>query len=85
MKNILNASFSLGFMIGLSLLIRTGRNWVKYLLLGLIILGLILMYSIGKILSQNLFLGIIGIVQTIMQILAVILLFRIPKKSILNE
>jgi hypothetical protein len=84
-KNIMNGIFSILFIVGLGLLVRIGKKWVKFLLLALTIFGLFLMTSIADTLAHNLYGGIIAILQTVLQIVAVILLFLIPKDLTENE
>ena len=79
-KNIINGIFNISFIIGIGLLVRIGKKWVKFLLLALTILGLILMTSIANTLAHNLYGGIISILQTVLQIISVVLLFMIPKE-----
>ena len=67
------------FVIGLGFLIRQGFDWVKYLLLFLMIFGLIGIQTIIKNLSENPIVGIINIIQTILQFWALILVFKISK------
>jgi hypothetical protein len=80
-KNILNGIFNISFVVGLGFVVRIGKRWVKFLLLAFTILGLLLMTSIADALAHNLYGGIISIIQTVLQITAVILLFIIPKDS----
>jgi len=84
-KNIMNGIFNILFIVGLGLLVRIGKKWVKFLLLALTIFGLFLMTSIAGTLAHNLYGGIIAILQTVLQIIAVILLFLIPKDLTENE
>ena len=84
-KNIMNGIFNILFIVGLGLLVRIGKKWVKFLLLALTIFGLFLMTSIADTLAHNLYGGIIAILQTVLQIVAVILLFLIPKDLTENE
>jgi len=84
-KNIMNGIFNILFIVGLGLLVRIGKKWVKFLLLALTIFGLFLMTSIADTLAHNLYGGIIAILQTVLQIIAVILLFLIPKDLTENE
>ena len=78
---ILVAAFTLLLIAGLGLLARQGYSWVKYLLLVMFVLGL---FGI-KHMIVNIFLtsivGIINIVQTILQLMALVLLFKIPTKN----
>lgn len=69
------------FMIGNAFFIRQGHKWAKILYIVLFILGLLTIPSIIKIFSQNLIVGVINVVQIILQIWAFILLVRIPKEK----
>ncbi len=71
------------FILGLGFLVRQGHGWVKYLLLVLTLLGLIGMLMIIPSLMQKPINGLISIIQTVLQVWAMILLFRIP--SVTNE
>ena len=84
-KNILNGIFNISFIVGLGFVVRIGKRWVKFLLLALTILGLLLMTTIAITFAHNLYGGIISIIQTVLQIIAVILLFLIPKDSSEDE
>lgn len=84
-KNIINGILNISLIAGLGFVVRIGKKWVKSLLLGLTILGLFLMTSIANTLAHNLYGGIILILQTVLQIIAVILLFMIPKDLSENE
>ena len=76
---IFGALFTLAFVTGLGLLVRKGIDWMKYVLLILMITGLLTIpYMIQNILLSPIT-GIINIIQTILQIIALILLFTIPK------
>ena len=78
-KNIANAVITLLLIAGLAYLVRQGLKWVKYLLLVLTITGLIgMMFMINSI-AQKPVVGLIIIVQTIMQTWATVLLFKVPK------
>ena len=79
-KNIINGIFDISFIIGIGLLVRIGKRWIKFLLLALTIWGLFLMTSIANTLAHNIYGGIISILQTVLQIISVILLFIIPKE-----
>jgi hypothetical protein len=81
-KNIAIAIFTLLFIAVLGFLVRQGKNWVKYLLLILTVLGLFgIPVIIINIISEKLIAGVITIAQTIMQIWAVILLFKMPRAT----
>jgi len=78
-KNIAIAILTLLFIIGLGFLIRQGQNWVKYLLLVLTIVGTIGIPFIITNITEKPLIGIINLAQTVMQIWATILLFKVPK------
>lgn len=79
-KNLSIAIITLLIISGIGFLVRQGKSWVKYLLLILTIFGLIgVPFIIGNI-TERPIIGLINILQTIMQIWATILLFMIPKK-----
>lgn len=84
-KNIINGLFNISFIAAIGLLVRLGKRWIKFLLLALTIIGLILMTSIVDTLTHNLYVGIIAILQTILQIISTVLLFMIPKEVENNE
>jgi hypothetical protein len=74
--------FTLLFLLGLSLFIRKGISWIKYLLLVLAIPGIFLSIPfLIKNLGQNPAVGVINIIQTVFQFWALILLFKIPKEK----
>jgi len=83
---IRSAIFSLIFIIFLSVLIRKGYNTLKYILLGLLLLGSIfsipyMIYDLNNFPIN----GIISVCQYIVQIASVILLFLIPKQFSVNK
>lgn len=73
---------TLSFIFGIGYLIGKGNEVAKYVLIVTFILGLFGFSSILKNLFVNPVLGIISIVQTILQIWVIILLVRIPKNSV---
>jgi len=75
--NITIAIFTFAFIVVIGFLVRQGYNWVKIFLLVLTILGLIGISFTLKNLTEKPIVGIINITQTILQIWAVILLFKI--------
>ena len=78
--NIFIAIFTCLFIVGLGFLVRSGKNWVKYFLLVITIVGLIIGFpGMFMIMRISVVVLIINVAQTIMQIWAVILLFKIPK------
>jgi len=84
-ENIFIAVITILFIIGLGFLVRQGKSWVKYLLLVLTIFGLIGIPFIMNNIIEKPVVGMINILQTIMQVWAMILLFRIPKIIVDNS
>lgn len=76
---IIIAVFTLLFIAGLGVLIKQGFSWIKYLLLALFIFGLLGIPFIIKNITTNPIVGIVNIIQTILQIWALVLLFKISK------
>lgn len=79
--NIAVAIITLSMILGLGILVRQGYNWMKYLLLVLTILGLFGISTILTDLTQNPIVGIVSIVQTVLEIWATVILFLIPKTA----
>ena len=79
--NITTAIFTIAFIIGVGFLVRQGYSWVKIFLLIITALGLIGIPFTLRNLTEKPIVGIINIVQTILQIWAVILLFKIPQAT----
>lgn len=76
---IIVALFSLTFVFGIGYLVSKGKEWIKYVLLAILILGLLgFPFLIANIMNEPV-VGIINIVQTILQIWALVILFKIPK------
>lgn len=80
-QNIAIAIFTLIIIAGVGFLVRQGKAWVKYLLLAFTVIGLIGIPTIINNITQTLVVGLINIAQTIMQILAMVLLFMVPKNT----
>lgn len=85
---ILNSGFAefiaictLAFLIGLGLLIRKGIDWIKYLFLGLMIFGLLGLPLMIRNMFTNPIVGIINILQSVLQLISLFFLFMIPKKE----
>ena len=78
-KNIITIVVTFLFIAGIGYLIRIGKEWIKYLLLIFLVFGLITMLFIIPQLLGNSIIFIINITQTLMQLLAIYLLFKIPK------
>ena len=78
---IIVAIFSLGLIVGIGYLVSTGNEWIKYVLLVLMILGLLAIpYMLLNIVNKPV-IGIINIIQTALQIYSLVLLFRISKTN----
>jgi hypothetical protein len=77
--------FTFAFIVGLGVLIRQGFEWIKYLLLFIMIFGLIGIPTWIKNLSEMPILGIINILQIVLQFWALILVFKVPKKENINK
>ena len=73
------ALISLAFVFGIGYLVSKGTEWIKYVLLVILILGLLGFPIVIANLKNEPVVGIINIVQTILQIWALVLLFKIPK------
>lgn len=73
------ALISVAFVFGIGYLVSKGTEWIKYILLIILILGLLGFPFIIASIKNEPVIGIINIVQTILQIWALILLFKIPK------
>lgn len=74
---------ALGFV--LAYVTSKGIEWFKYILLALFAFGLVsIPFIISDILNEPV-VGIINIVQTILQIYALVLLFKIPKTVNINQ
>jgi asparagine N-glycosylation enzyme membrane subunit Stt3 len=84
-KNIIVSLVSLAFVVGISFLVRQGIDWLKYLLLVLFIIGCIgLPFTITNF-SERPLLSMIGILQTVLQLWAIVLLFKIPAIQKINS
>lgn len=77
-KNIIISGLSLGLVVGLSFLIRQGFDWVKYLILVLFILGCTSLPFTIMHFAERPLLSSISILQVIMQLWALVLLFKVP-------
>lgn len=77
--NITIAVFTVVFTVGIGLLVRRGYHWIKIFLLIITLLGLIGIPLTLKNLTEKPIVGIINVIQTILQIWSVVLLFQIPK------
>ena len=73
------ALFSIAFVFGIGYFISKGIEWVRYFFFIILVSGLFgFPYIIANLKSEPV-LGIINIVQTVLQIWALVLLFKIPK------
>lgn len=82
-SSIIIAVITLVFIFGMGYLAGKGTDWVKYFLLVSFLIGLLGLPSILINLVHDPVLGILNIVQTILQIWVIVLLFKIPKQRIL--
>lgn len=78
---IVVAVFTLGIITGIGYLVSKGNDWIKYVLLVLMIFGVIGIPFIILNILNNPIVGVVNISQTILQIYAIVLLFRIPKTN----
>ena len=78
-QNIATAILTLVIIVGLGYLVRQGKDWVKYVLLVFMVFGLISIPFIINNIVQMPIVGLINIAQTIMQLWATVLLFKVPK------
>jgi uncharacterized membrane protein len=79
--NIMIGIFSILFVVVIGILIRQGYDWVKFVLLVLLLFGLLGIKIVIEALAENPLVGFINIIQTILQIWSVVLLFQIPKND----
>jgi hypothetical protein len=75
------AVVALLFYASISYAIRKGKNWTRFLLLFLMVFGLLVMPFIIDSLKSNILLGLIKVIQTLLQFCALILLFKVPKQG----
>lgn len=73
-----SAVLSLGIIIGIGYSVSKGNDWIKYVLLALMILGLISIRYIILNIAINPVVSIINLIQTVLQIYSIVLLFKIP-------
>ena len=79
--NIFFTVFACSIFVATGFLIRSANLWVKYLIISLIITELAIGFpGMFLIMRVNRISMIINLLQIILQIYAVILLFKIPKK-----
>lgn len=78
------AVISVAFVFGIGYFISKGIEWIKYALLVILLLGLLgIPFFIANFKNEPV-VGIINIVQTFLQVWALILLFKIPKSKKYN-
>ncbi|MCT2561479.1 hypothetical protein [Chryseobacterium herbae] len=73
----------LAFIFGMGYLAGKGAEWVKFVLLITFLIGLIGLPSIYFNFLSNPVLGVLSILQTILQVWAIVLLFKVPKPEAL--
>lgn len=73
--------FTLMFLVGIGILARLGFSWFKYVFLGLFLFGLIAIPGMIKNFEKNPGIGVINLIQTLLQIWATVLLFKIPNQN----
>ena len=83
--SIVTTIFTFLFIIGLGFLIRQGFEWIKYLLLFMMVFGLIGIPTWIKNLQEIPIVGLTNLIQIILQFWDLILVFKIPKKDNLND
>jgi len=66
-------------MFGIGYMISKGSNGAKYILLVCLIFGIIYIPFILLTITRTPVVGIINIVQTLLQVWAIVLLYQIPK------
>lgn len=75
------AVISVAFVFGIGYFISKGIEWIKYVLLVILLLGLLgIPFFIANFKNEPV-VGIINVVQTVLQVWALILLFKIPKSQ----
>ena len=80
-SKIFIALVSIAFVFGLAYFVSKGIEWMKYFLLVILILGLLSFPLMIANLKNDPVMGIINIIQTILQIWALIILFKIPNRE----
>ena len=75
------ALISVAFIFGIGYFISKGTEWIKYFFFVILILGLLSFPLIIANLKSEPVIGTINIFQTILQIWALVLLFKIPKTA----
>ena len=77
---IIVAIFTLGILIGIGYLVSKGNEWIKYVLV-LMLVGLLAIPVMLLNIVNNPIVGIINIIQTVLQIYSLVLLFKISKTN----
>ncbi len=75
------AIFTLGILLGTGYLVGIGTDWIKYILLAMMIFGVMGIPIVLMNITNNPVVGIINIIQTALEIYAIVLLFKIPKTN----
>ena len=70
--------FTLGFLLIIGLLIRKGFDWMKYVLLVFMIIGVLAIPLILQNIMYQPIVGIINVIQTALQVVSLVILFKIP-------
>lgn len=78
-RGIFSGILTLLILFGLGYSISKGYDWMKYLLLVIMIIGLLIILLTFSFYTSHPVVIIINILQTILQIWVLIILFRIPK------
>ncbi|MEN5055070.1 hypothetical protein [Sphingobacterium kitahiroshimense] len=79
--SIFVAIIVLGFMFGIAYMISKGSNGAKYILLVCMIFGIIYIPFILLTITRTPIVGIISLLQTALQVWAIVLLYQIPKNK----
>ncbi|HEX8017626.1 MAG TPA: hypothetical protein VF465_20535 [Flavobacterium sp.] len=74
-STILTGIITIVIIIAIGIGIRNGIQWIKYVMATLVVLGFSSFPIIVQIINSNLIAGIVNITQSVLQIIAVILLF----------
>ncbi|PRD57067.1 hypothetical protein [Sphingobacterium gobiense] len=70
--------FTLGFLLIIGLLIRKGFDWMKYVLLVFMIIGVLAIPLLLQNIMYQPVVGIINLIQTALQVVTLVILFKIP-------
>lgn len=80
-NGIFQGIFTLLLLFGLGYLISKEYDWMKYLLLGMFILGLLIMLFTFSFYESHPVVIIINIIQTILQVWVLVILFQIHQNA----